>query len=147
MSEELEVLKTVTQRLEGAGIGYMVTGSMALNYYAVPRMTRDIDLVAELSPGDAERVVELFRDDFYLDREAIRRAIEEQESFNIIETTRVVKVDFVVRKDVEYRRVEFARRSALSDVDATGTGRREPPRRAVETSGTRGIASGPCPSS
>ena len=33
-SEELEVLKIVTGRLEQAGIGYMVTGSMALNYYA-----------------------------------------------------------------------------------------------------------------
>jgi len=59
MSEEIEVLKIVTGRLERAGIGYMVTGSMALNYYALPRMTRDIDLVVELSSRDAERIVEL----------------------------------------------------------------------------------------
>jgi hypothetical protein len=77
----------------------MVTGSMALNYYAVPRMTRDIDLVVELSPQDGERIVDLFREDFYVDGEAVRRAIERREAFNAIEMTRVVKADFVVRKE------------------------------------------------
>ena len=48
MTEELAVLKSVTGRLEAAGIPYMMTGSFAANYYAVPRMTRDIDLVVEL---------------------------------------------------------------------------------------------------
>jgi hypothetical protein len=43
VSEELEVLKIVAGRLGGAGIAYMLTGSIAMNPYAVPRMTRDID--------------------------------------------------------------------------------------------------------
>src|SRR5439155_23413751 len=60
MSEELDVLKMVTGRLDAAGIPYMVTGSMALNYYAVPRMTRDVDVVAELGIADVNRVAELF---------------------------------------------------------------------------------------
>jgi hypothetical protein len=52
LTEELEVLRIVAERLEPAGIPYMLTGSMAANYYAVPRMTRDIDLVVELSLVD-----------------------------------------------------------------------------------------------
>jgi hypothetical protein len=75
MTEELEVLIIVAGRLEAAGIAYMVTGSFAANYYAVPRMTRDIDLVVELSAGDADRVCDLFEGDFYLDRAAVRTAI------------------------------------------------------------------------
>jgi hypothetical protein len=59
----------VTRRLDAAGIPYMVTGSMALNYYAVPRMTRDIDLVAELAVADADRLGDILGDDFYLERE------------------------------------------------------------------------------
>lgn len=55
MSDELDVLKSVTAQLEGAGIAYMVTGSMAANFYTVPRMTRDIDLVIELSERDGDR--------------------------------------------------------------------------------------------
>jgi predicted nucleotidyltransferase len=114
MTEELEVLKTVTRRLSAAGIEYMVTGSMAVNYYAVPRMTRDIDLVVALSEGDADRIEALFGEAFYLDRQAVRSAIEQRASFKIIETERVVKVDFVVRKESEYRRTELTRRRRIT---------------------------------
>src|SRR2546422_11611808 len=105
VSEELEVLKVVTGRLDASGIPYMVTGSMALNYYAVPRMTRDIDLVVELSVTDVDRLSDLFQKDFYLDPEVVRAAIDRQGTFNLIHTELAVKVDFVVRKDSEYRRL------------------------------------------
>jgi len=46
---ELLALRDVCARLDGAGIAYMLTGSLAMSFYARPRMTRDIDLViAEL---------------------------------------------------------------------------------------------------
>lgn len=114
MSEELDVLKIVTGRLDAEGIPYMVTGSMAVNYYGVPRMTRDIDVVIELSLADLDRVCELFHGEFHLEREAVRESIERQTTFNAIHAALVVKVDFVVRKDTDYRRTEFARRRRVS---------------------------------
>lgn len=113
MSEELEVLKIVADRLSGAGIAYMLTGPVAMNHYAVPRMTRDIDLVVELSAPDADRVCRLFEDDFYVDQ-AVHLAVETPAAFNMIHTALVVKVDIVVRKETEYRRTEFARRRRLT---------------------------------
>lgn len=110
MTEELEVLATVARRLEVAGIRYMVTGSFAANYYAVPRMTRDIDLVVELAAADADRFCAGFEGDFYLDRDAVRAAIANRGAFNLIHLQHVVKVDCIVRKDSEYRRTEFERR-------------------------------------
>jgi hypothetical protein len=110
VTEELEVLTIVSGRLEAVGIPYMVTGSFAANYYAVPRMTRDIDLVVELSEGDADRVCALFEGDFYVDRNAVRTAIDERSVFNLIHQAYVIKVDCIVRKDSEYRRTEFGRR-------------------------------------
>lgn len=110
MSEELEVLKIVAQRLEKAGIAYMLTGSIAANYYTVPRMTRDIDMVVELKPHDAEKVYQIFSGDFYLDRETIKAEIDRQGMFNLIHNDYVVKVDFIVKKESEYRQVEFKRR-------------------------------------
>jgi hypothetical protein len=110
MSEELEVLKIVTERLESAGFAYMLTGSIALNYYAVPRMTRDIDLVVELSVDDAERLSGLFREDFYIDLETTQEAIRTRRAINIIHNEFVIKVDLVVRRDTPHRREEFARR-------------------------------------
>ena len=114
MTEELEVLKIVAGRLESAGIGYMVTGSMAMNYYAVPRMTRDIDVVVKLEGADADRLCALFEGDFYVDRDAARAAIAERGVFNVIHQAHVVKVDFIVRKESDYRHTEFARRQPTS---------------------------------
>ena len=68
MSEELEVLQIVTQRLTLAQVPYMVTGSMAMNFYAMPRMTRDIDFVVELSEPAIDRMIEQFHQDFYIER-------------------------------------------------------------------------------
>jgi len=109
VTEELEVLTTIAGRLEANGIQYMVTGSFAANYYAVPRMTRAIDLVVELSPGDVDRFCALFEGDFYLDRAAVRAAVAARGAFNLIHEAYVIKVDCIVRKDSEYRRTEFAR--------------------------------------
>ena len=108
MNDELDVLQSVTAQLEGAGIPYMVTGSMAANFYAVPRMTRDIDLVIELSERDVDRVTRLFQPEYYIDRDMVQRAVRDHAMFNMIHNALVVKVDCVVRKETEYRREEFA---------------------------------------
>ena len=63
MQNELDIVRDVSARLDAATIGYMLTGSMAMNYYAQPRMTRDIDLVVALRSADAARIVELFSTD------------------------------------------------------------------------------------
>ena len=110
MSEELDVLKEVCRRLENAGILYMITGSVAANFYAVPRMTRDIDIVIEIGQESADKIEKLFRDDFYLDKASISEAIAVQGMFNILHNECVIKIDFIVRKESSYRKLEFERR-------------------------------------
>jgi hypothetical protein len=39
MQNELDIVRDVSQRLDRAGITYMLTGSRAMNYYAQPRMS------------------------------------------------------------------------------------------------------------
>ena len=65
MTAELEVLQDAVMRLEHAGIAYLLTGSIALSYYAEPRMTRGIDVVAELSGRAAKSIAALFTPDYY----------------------------------------------------------------------------------
>jgi hypothetical protein len=119
MSEQLDVLKLVAERLYRADIAYMVSGSVALNYYAQPRLTRDIDIVVALRREDAERVINLFAEDFYIDADAVRHAIAQLGMFNIIHYDHIIKVDFIVRKDTPYRQEEFARRIAVEIEGAT----------------------------
>ena len=110
MSTELEILKTIASRLHSAGIEYMVTGSMTLALYAIPRMTRDIDIVIQVQVTDLGILVALFKNDFYIDEESVREAIADRGIFNIIHNDSIIKIDFILRKDEEYRIVEFSRR-------------------------------------
>ncbi|OGI46577.1 MAG: hypothetical protein A2637_05395 [Candidatus Muproteobacteria bacterium RIFCSPHIGHO2_01_FULL_65_16] len=112
MLTELEVLRDVGERLEKGGIEYMLTGSVAMNYYAEPRMTRDIDLVVALDPTDAPRLRALFEPDYYVPPD-LEQAIRSRGMFNLVHIESVVKVDIIVRKDDAYRRVEFGRRRSV----------------------------------
>src|SRR5882762_7423340 len=49
---DFDIVRDISARFERAQIPYMLTGSMAMNYYAQPRMTRDIDVVIEITPED-----------------------------------------------------------------------------------------------
>jgi len=113
MSEELEVLKGVTQSLNNSNIEYMITGSTAMNYYVLPRMTRDIDIVIEIQNNDITTLVNLFKDDFYVDQDSIELAVNNHGMFNIIHNTYVIKIDFIVRKLSEYRQTEFQRKRQI----------------------------------
>lgn len=110
LQSQLDVLKLVTARLESGGIPYMITGSVASGHYGHPRMTRDIDIVVEVTPADAPRLASVLGEEFGADADLIRAAIVRQQLFNLIHREAIVKVDFVVRKNTEYRREEFRRR-------------------------------------
>jgi hypothetical protein len=113
MLNELDVLKIVIKRLESAGIQYMVSGSIAANFYTAPRMTRDVDIIIEVGEMDAQKIFSLFSGDFYIDLESVKDAIRHKQMFNIIHNEAIIKVDFIVKKDTEYRKVEFERRRSI----------------------------------
>lgn len=113
MLSELELLLDVTRRLEEAGLDYMLTGSMALNHYAQPRMTRDIDIVLALLLKDLETLPKIFGEDFYFSPDAAREAVLHQSCFNVIHNDSLIKVDFMIRKREDYRLVEFERRQRI----------------------------------
>ncbi|NBV20743.1 MAG: hypothetical protein EBS05_01930 [Proteobacteria bacterium] len=117
MHDELDIVRDVSARLEQGGMAYMLTGSMAMNYYAQPRMTRDIDLVVALTPRDTDSVVRLFTPDYYVSREAVSSSIAHESLFNLIHQESIIKVDCIIRKGSPYRLVEFERRQRITIED------------------------------
>lgn len=111
---ELDVLRDVSQRLTLGGVAFMLTGSMAMNYYAQPRMTRDIDLVVELASRQINLVISMFETDYYVDRHTVARAIAERSMFNLIHNESIIKLDCIVLKSDQYRQEEFARRRLIT---------------------------------
>jgi hypothetical protein len=81
---EIEVLADVAQRFDRIGVGYMLTGSFAMNLYAEPRMTRDLDFVVDLFNVAPSQIESAFHPDYYVAREAIQDAALHESSFNLI---------------------------------------------------------------
>ena len=117
MTEELQTLRDIVTRLEAAGIDYMLTGSVALNCYAQPRMTRDIDVVVAFFLKDAARITSVLGTDYYVSPDAARNAVLRQSSFNAIHQSTLMKVDFMIRKQEEYRLHEFTQRVRVRVAD------------------------------
>ncbi|MFQ5737485.1 MAG: hypothetical protein ACE5JX_00595 [Acidobacteriota bacterium] len=115
----MEFVKLIVTRLESEGISYMLTGSMAMAVYSMPRMTRDVDLVVECGPEDAGRIVKLFATDCYVDAQSVREAVARQHMFNMIHQKWIIKADFIIRKDEVYRKLEFERRRRVDLEDVS----------------------------
>jgi len=113
LMNEIDVLKDVSQKLQHLGIEYMMTGSLAMNYYSEPRMTRDIDIVVSIKKEDLEKILSAFKNDYYISGPSILTAIKDSSMFNIIHNKSVIKVDLIIRKDEKYRKLEFERRQKI----------------------------------
>lgn len=113
MPEELEVLKDVAKKLDGAEIPYMISGSVAMNYYAEPRMTRDIDIVVTLEKNGVDRFVSLFENDYYIDGETVKAEVERKGIFNLINNKYILKIDFILLKNGTIHHEGFRRRKIV----------------------------------
>ena len=107
---EQELLLDCLRRLNGAAITYFLTGSMASNYWGIPRTTHDLDFVIQLPPSAVERIVAAFTPEFFLDEAAVRAAFQPPHQFNAIDTRSALKVDFWLTRPTPFDREMLQRR-------------------------------------
>lgn len=111
-----ELLKKVVEALDGAGIEYLVTGSVASSLQGEPRSTHDIDLVVAIRREAVTQLLAAFPPPgYYLDEESIREAIDTRGMFNLIDVNSGDKVDFWMLTSEPFDRSRFARKY-LEDV-------------------------------
>ena len=91
---ERELLLDCLRRLNRSRVVYYLTGSMASNYWGIPRTTHDLDFVVQLPPPAATRIIQEFSGDFYIDEEAVQAAQQPPYQFNAVDTRSALKVDF-----------------------------------------------------
>jgi hypothetical protein len=114
MRGEQEVLTDCLRRLNAAGVPYMLTGSMASNYWGIPRTTHDLDFVVRLSAADVPVLVAAFADDYFLQEPSVRAALSPPYQFNALDNQSALKVDFWVLHDKPFEQSMFARRQRVS---------------------------------
>jgi hypothetical protein len=114
MRTERELLVDCLERLNLLGVPYMLVGSMASNYWGIPRTTHDLDFVLVLRRAEVEPLAAAFAEGFFLQRESIQTAFSPPHQFNALDEQSALKVDFWLLKDDPFERVAFQRRHEVS---------------------------------
>jgi hypothetical protein len=96
--------------LEKTGIPYFVTGGVAGIAYGEPRMTNDIDIVADIQEDHVAKLKACFPEgDYYFDPDSAVRAIRAKSQFNIIHPSSGLKVDVMIPTKHPFDTSRFAR--------------------------------------
>lgn len=110
------LLGRVTHLLNAARIPFMVVGSFASTAHGLPRATQDLDVI--IDPPSASELEALLAsmpaEDYYVDADAARDALQRRSMFNVIDLASGWKVDLILRKDRPFSREEFARRIKMT---------------------------------
>lgn len=110
-SEPTAVTLLVTGILERLGIRYAIGGSLASSLHGVFRASADADLVAELRLEHVEPFARALGEAFYRDETAMRRAIAERRSFNVIHLDTMFKIDLFIPKGRPFDQAQLERRA------------------------------------
>lgn len=112
--EQLEVLRKVVEKLRDLDIEYMLSGSVAMNFYGQPRMTRHIDIIISIKETQIRRFIDAFKEEFYIESEMVLKEVSGKGMFNVSLNDYIVKVDFILRKDTKYDINAFERRRLVN---------------------------------
>lgn len=105
-----EALKPIIELLNKLHIPYMLVGSIAVNYYSVPRLTHDADLVIQIQPMHIDDLVKSLESKFYADSLMIEEALISSGQFNFIHFDTGFKIDFWILKKDKFSQSQFSRR-------------------------------------
>lgn len=83
--EPIAVTLMVIRVLDALDVPYLIGGSFASALYGVPRTTNVADLIVGLRLEHVEPLVRALTPTFYVDADAIRQAIRDKSSFNLID--------------------------------------------------------------
>ena len=92
----IQVALRVADALEACGLLYLVGGSLASSIGGEPRTTLDVDIVVAMTDADVDRLLVALGSEFYADAAAIRRAIRQRSSVNLIHQPSAIKVDLFI---------------------------------------------------
>ena len=108
--ELFELLQKVIGVFENLSIPYLVTGSVASMAYGEPRLTNDIDIVADINLSHIPALLASFpEEEYYIDGEMIKDAILRIGQFNIIHPASGLKVDVIIKQDIPFDQSRFER--------------------------------------
>jgi hypothetical protein len=118
--EQYELLRHAVRCFEEHHIRYFVTGAVAAIAYGEPRLTNDIDIVADLREDEIPKLKACYPEgEFYFDEDSARRAVSSRSQFNIIHPESGLKIDIMISQGDEFDRSRFQRARRLRPLEDT----------------------------
>lgn len=108
--DPIDVALLVTSALDQLEVLHTIGGSIASSLAGEPRSTIDIDVVAALEERHVPSLVAKLEAEFYVDPQALARAVRERRSANLIHQATQVKVDLFVAGGTPLDAAQIARR-------------------------------------
>jgi hypothetical protein len=105
-----EFLKNVIEKLQQAGIDYVICGSVAATFYGVTRSTLDTDIIIDPTKEQLTKFIGLLGNEYYVSSEAAFDALRTGTMFNVIDIENSCKADLIIRKQTEFSIEEFRRK-------------------------------------
>jgi len=111
---QTQLLIEAVRALETAGVGYLLSGSLASSLQGEPRATHDIDLVIEVDTKIITALAEAFGTDaYFFDDVAAKDALDARRMFNLIDIRGGDKIDFWPLTGDPFDTSRFERRVAV----------------------------------
>ncbi|MDI6740381.1 MAG: hypothetical protein QME74_08470 [Candidatus Edwardsbacteria bacterium] len=112
-----EFFASVIQALNEIGVQYMLTGSVASNFYGQPRLTHDLDLAVALTLGQIKNMASRFpAPRYYLSEDAAEDAIKTRGMFNLIDSETGLKADLWILDEDDVLKNSAFRRRRMAEV-------------------------------
>jgi hypothetical protein len=118
-SEIIQALTPLVEAFDRFGIAYYIGGSVASSVHGRRRYTQDVDVVAALQLKHVQTLVAMLQQEYYIDADMIRGAIQNRSSFNLLHHDTGVKVDVFVQKTGPFAQQEMRR--AREDILEVGS--------------------------
>jgi hypothetical protein len=118
--DPIDTALVIARHLDALGILHTIGGSIASSFAGEPRSTVDIDVVAALEERHVDALTTALSPEFYVDADALLRAIRSRTSANLIHQATQLKVDLFVAGGTPLDDRQLARRLVVD----LGDGRR-----------------------
>jgi len=127
-----QALDALIEALGRSAIPYLIGGSMASGIHGIYRTSLDVDLVADIHPGQIARLIRELGGEFYVDAGMMRDALESGRAFNLIHFASSYKFDIFPLSSDAFHQSQFSRRE-MRDIVLGGARRSAPVATAEDT--------------
>ena len=110
MLSQNECLQNMVEKLQQAGIDYVICGSVAASFYGITRSTQDADIIINPTEEQITNFLNLLGSTYYVSKDAALEALKHEGMFNIIEIENAFKADLMIKERSAFGEEVFQRK-------------------------------------